>query len=667
MAESSSSAPRWLKRFYEILRPNVPAKAHAAAYTHNAEGLSFLEIKQPQKAEQQFRQALTLRPDWSEALSNLGKALLDLGRFDEAEEMLRNALRGNAADAITHNRLGTVLRNKGEYARAEEQFREAIREDLRFADAHNNLGTVLSEQGKATEAEACFRAAIAHDAKHAMAWCNLGLALSNKGLQKQTDECFLRALGADPRYFYARMTLVMNKLLEVYEDESEIEASRTAYQRALETLTQWLPDDAAQIADVTETIGWVTPFFLAYQGKNDRDLQATYGKFVCTVMARRYPEFATPLPQPAVEPGKPLRIGIVSGFFFDHSVWKTPIRGWIENLDRSRFEIHGYYTRPYQDASTAAAREVCVEFVEGLPFEALARGIRGDALHVVIFPEIGMDPVTTKLASLRLAPVQCTSWGHPITSGMPTIDYYLSSDLMEPESADHMYTEKLIRLPNLSVHYTPPDYPVHSLDRQELGLGEKAVVYLCAQSLYKYLPQFDIVFPCIARQLPDSQFVFFSSQHSKELTEKFQRRIERAFAREGMDPAAHVVMLPRSDNSTFQAIARLSDIFLDSIEWSGCNTTLESMVCGLPAITCKGTAMRGGHTYAFLTMMGLDEFIAPDVPSYVDLAVRLGRDRTWRNSIRSEVLARLPRVFGDMACVRGLEDFLWQAATGSNS
>jgi predicted O-linked N-acetylglucosamine transferase (SPINDLY family) len=200
-----------------------------------------------------------------------------------------------------------------------------------------------------------------------------------------------------------------------------------------------------------------------------------------------------------------------------------------------------------------------------------------------------------------------------------------------------------------------------------LGVRESAVVFLCAQSLYKYMPQFDIVFPRIARQLPDSQFLFFSSQHSNELTEKFRQRIARAFTAEGVDPAAHVVMLPRGDNSTFQAIARLSDIFLDSIEWSGCNTTLESMVCGLPPITCKGAAMRGRHTYAFLTMMGLEEVIAADVPSYIDLAVRLGRDRAWRNEIRAQVSARLPRVFGDMVCVRGLEDFIRQAAAPNSA
>jgi len=60
--------------------------------------------------------------------------------------------------------------------------------------------------------------------------------------------------------------------------------------------------------------------------------------------------------------------------------------------------------------------------------------ILADRLHILVYPEIGMHPPTMQIAALRLAPVQCTAWGHPLTSGLPTVDYYLSSELMEPEN-----------------------------------------------------------------------------------------------------------------------------------------------------------------------------------------------------------------------------------------
>src|SRR5262249_7521549 len=134
--------------------------------------------------------------------------------------------------------------------------------------------------------------------------------------------------------------------------------------------------------------------------------------------------------------------------------------------------------------------------------------ILSDAPHVLLYPEIGMDMATAQLAAQRLAPVQCASWGHPVTSGFPTIDYFLSSDRMEPPDAQAHYTERLVRLPNLSIFYEPPQAPPAGVGRGELGLRADAVAYWCCQSLPKYLPQFDEVFARIAAAVGNCQFAF---------------------------------------------------------------------------------------------------------------------------------------------------------------
>lgn len=628
----------------------------------NELGQVQLKLKKHTDALESFRKALRINPELNSARGNLGQVLRLLGHLAEAEQVLREAVSIIQDDPVMHNRLGTVLRERGCGSEAEYHFREALRLHPGNADILNNLGTVINEQGNMFEAEKCFRSAIAYEPGHAMAQCNLGIILSDRGLQIEAEQCFLAAVKADHKYFYARMCYVMNKLSILYENEEDIECSRSEYQKALLELRDWLPfDDEATIHAAAETVGWITPFYLAYQGKNDRELQAIYGNFICEIMARRYPEFMTPPPIPSLTSSKPLRIGIVSAFFTDHSNWKTPIRGWIENIDQNEFHVFGYYTGFIQDHDTQRAKLACHEFIEGFSFESLARKIRDDALQVLIFPEIGMDPVTTKLATLRLAPVQCNSWGHPVTSGMPTIDYYLSSDLMEPENGQTQYTEKLIRLPNISIHYTPPRYDIPPLSRKDFGLREDKVLYCCAQSLFKYLPRFDYIFPRIAKRVENAQFVFFSSQKSADLTDKFLERIVREFEREGLDASSHIVMMPRMNYATFQAATRICDIYLDSMEWSGCNTTLESLVCNLPVITYRGSTMRGRHTYAFLKMMGFDELIANDLDTYIDLAVHIGLDQTMRERIRSVIPVRLPRIYGDMTCIHALEDFLRQA------
>src|SRR5262249_14263511 len=157
------------------------------------------------------------------------------------------------------------------------------------------------------------------------------------------------------------------------------------------------------------------PFYLPYQGENDRELQTLYGSIVCQALRARY---AMPALPAAPAPDEPIRLGIVSGFFRQHSNWKIPIRGWLEMLDRTRFHVSGYYTASERDRETEAAEALCDRFVQGpVSLDRWRAKILDDAPHVLLFPEIGMDKVTAQLAGQRLAPVQCTSWGHPVTSG----------------------------------------------------------------------------------------------------------------------------------------------------------------------------------------------------------------------------------------------------------
>jgi protein O-GlcNAc transferase len=412
--------------------------------------------------------------------------------------------------------------------------------------------------------------------------------------------------------------------------------------------------------DLAKGVGSSQPFFLAYQGCNDRDLQSLYGSFVCRIMAERYPP-VVPGPPPPPAASEPVRVGIVSGFFREHSNWKLPIKGWLSQLDRRQFRIFGYHTGFHQDAETKAAAAMCERFVQGpppLPVDRWRAEILADAPHVLIYPEVGMDAVAVALAAQRLAAVQCNSWGHPDTSGFPTLDYYLGSDLMEPPDGQDHYTERLVRLPNLSVYCEPVEPPSVPLARRDLGLRASATVYWCGQSLFKYLPQFDYVFPRIARAAGDCQFVFIQYQKSPRITELFRRRLDRAFAAFGLRADQHCVILPRLDSQAFVAATGQCDIFLDSIGWSGCNSTLESLCHDLPIVTMAGSLMRGRHGMAILNRMGVTETIAETIEDYVASAVRLARDVPWRVAVKAKIAAGKHRIYYDNACISALEQFL---------
>jgi protein O-GlcNAc transferase len=312
-----------------------------------------------------------------------------------------------------------------------------------------------------------------------------------------------------------------------------------------------------------------------------------------------------------------------------------------------------------RDAETDTAAKLCERFVRGPRLiEHWRETIAADAPHVLLYPDINMDPAAAGLAALRLAPVQCMSWGHPETSGYPTIDYFLSSELMEPADADAQYTETLVRLPNLSVYYEPFDVAPAQMSRQEFGLRPDAIVYWCGQSLFKYLPQDDDIYPRIAQAVPNCQFAFIEHPNGKSATEVFRKRLERAFAAHGLAAADRCVILPRLLPPQFTAAVGLCDIVLDSIGWSGFTSTLDGFHHDRPIVTLAGSLMRGRHTMAILTMMGITETIAETTEAYVAIAQRLATDATWRAAITERMRATKHLVYRDGACITALEEFL---------
>jgi predicted O-linked N-acetylglucosamine transferase (SPINDLY family) len=119
-------------------------------------------------------------------------------------------------------------------------------------------------------------------------------------------------------------------------------------------------------------------------------------------------------------------------------------------------------------------------------------------------------------------------------------------------------------------------------------------------------------------------------------------------------------MLPHLDPAQYRALNQVADVFLDSIGWSGCNSTMEALACDLPIVTMPGKLMRGRHTHAILKMMGLNDTEARDIDEYVAIAKRLAKEPEWRRVISEKIARTKHLTYRDTACIRGLEEFLKQ-------
>ncbi len=638
------------------LRPGFPP-------AESGRGVAFHHCGREEDAIAMFDRMLAANPDDANTHNNRAVSLHAAGRLADAVEGFRRAIALTPGDAAPHNNLGNVLHHAGRTAEALESFGRALELRPDYAEAYNNRGSAREASGDTEAAIDDYRRAVALRPDYPKAHDNLGSLLSMLGRHDEAQTVLDEVLARRPEHLPTRLHAAFARLRIIYRDMDECDRARAAYGRDLAALTAMpLPTDPAQVAELAEAVGASQPFYLAYQGQDDRALQSAYGSFVCRVLAARYPHFAGRPAMPPLGPGERLRVGILSGFFRHHSNWKIPIHGWLEDLDPTRFAVHGYYTQAIEGPEAARARARCARFVAGSRTTAEWAGtIRADRLHVLLIPEIGMDPMTVRLAALRLAPVQATSWGHPQTSGMPSIDDYLSSELMEPPDGNRYYSERLVRLPGLSFRHLPQPVAADAVGRADLGVEEDAVLFWCCQSLFKYLPRDDDLFARIALQLPQARFLFLGYPLGTAVADLFRARMAGAFAQAGLDADRHCRFLGTLAPGRFAGITGLADVFLDSICWSGCNSTIEALGHGLPVVTLPGNLMRGRHSAAILRMIGLDDLIAGSTDEYVAIAVALGRDPILRAAMSRRIAAGRAAIEQDRRPARGLEAYLLAA------
>ncbi len=418
------------------------------------------------------------------------------------------------------------------------------------------------------------------------------------------------------------------------------------------------------------SLGW--PFYLPYHGPVAPETMAGFGEALAADRAAwaaaRPPIHTTNTPcniAGAAEGHRPLVI-LVSAFWRHHTVGKL-FSGWISGLDRARFRVAALHLGGERDAMTdriAASADLFLHCPRD-PEHAYDR-LRELAPAAVIYPELGMNFDTLRLAALRLAPVQAVSWGHPVTTGLPTMDLFLSSALMEPPGAAAHYCEQLVTLPGLSITWQPPfslpedPAAVRHHVRDGLGLPQDAPVFLCLQTHTKYDPADDILLARIAAGCPQARFLFIEAAPPVPAG-RLRARLGRAFAAEGADAERQIHMVPRLNQLAYRDVNIAGDIFLDTPGWSGGNTTLETIACGRPVVTLPGPWMRARHSAAILRGLDMADTIAESPEAYIETACRLAEHPATRETLGARIALARDALFTDPQPAAALSDVLEQA------
>lgn len=541
---------------------------------------------------------------------NYGRILGELEHYQKEQQLYKSILQINPNDIETLINLSVSLN-------ATKNFAESIHYADRAIQINNKICQAYESRGIAKIGAANIEDGI----KDLEQWVELILK-NNKNLILKN---------------YIKNCFQLINIPPIYKDQEEIENVRNKIKK----ITNQLIEKESQITNSElkqENIGQkvafkLNQFYLAYQQKNDKCLNEK------TVLILRKLLGEQKINKSKINIKKEKKkIAIISTFQFHPKLF---IFDQIVEIDQSRYEIeilifnnkkfeisdHKYKTKHYTlNAET---------------YDEIINKIKNEDFDIVFFPDIGMSIISKILSTQKLGRLTITSWLHPITSGSDSVNVFLSGSLMEKKNSEVHYTEKLVLLPGIGLKIEPKDYLVNRLNYSIEKKERKNFKIACIQTPYKYHPRMDKIFIKLAKAIPNAEFIFIKLQ--QELDTKLIDRIKQNFEKNNLK-TERIKQVERMEKKNYSIFLQNMDIAIDSIGWSGGNTTLDLIGASVPVMTIEGSQMRANHTAGIYKMIGMNDLIFNDDDSLVQAVMTLSNNQNQLMVIKDNLLKNFLKI-----------------------
>ncbi len=593
-------------------------------------------------AEQAYRQALQIKPDFAEAHFNLANLLKQIGQNEAAIQHYRATLRTQPQHLKALYNLSNSLRQAGQYRSAIECFQKLLKLSPGHADAHNNLGATLKEFDDLPAALLHYQFANWLKPQSKEALLNLAQLQATLGQIDASRQLFADLRAQEPDNLSLQL-MQMSICSSIAFNNYEIDAYRQNLVKELQVIIASgrhpdLLSDDAQLCQPS--------FELAYQGRDDKEIKALYAQVFAPAM---------PITEARAKHSGKQKIGFVVTAGHE-GVFIKCMKGILQRFSVAEAELVVVCRQPNgaKILSAGLARDE-LQFLE-LPVSL------GEAIHclqtaqfdLLYYWESGTDALNYFLPYCRLARVQCNAWGWPVTSGIPNMDIFLSMQGVEsPDSASH-YSEQLIQLPHLATCYSRPPVPERLTPRSAFALPPDAHWYLCSQNLRKIHPDYDALVAEVLRQDPKGIFLVTGSK-LPVLNQLLLRRLQSFHP----ELAERIFVLPNQPEADYLSLVAHAEVILDTLYYTGgANTNYDAFACGTPVITLPTRFHRGRFTAAAYAQMGVSGCVASDHADYVSKALQMGTDPASRQQKSQQILEVAVDLFEDLRPVKELEDCL---------
>ena len=433
-----------------------------------------------------------------------------------------------------------------------------------------------------------------------------------KNLKKNRDlENFLK----EKNYFKDKnkKIYINSKLLypEFFSNDDEIIRARKNLENNINELNQSKDLDLKLDGEMLEP-----PIFnLSYDQYENLEINTK----IVQILRKIYPEVNQNFKNKSTDKlNEKIKIGFISEFFSNHTIAKL-FKGIIFNLDKNKFEpfiFHSYKTEKspiFQEFINHEINSDLKNIVLSKNFQKNIEEIQRTNLDIIFFPDIGMSSEFYYLSFIRFAKTQITSWGHPITTGNHSIDYFLSSKLLETENSQKKFSEKLILSDYLPMYFYKPKILKKLLDDQMI----KKNVYFCSQNLMKFHPHFDEIIAKILRKDKKAKILFI-----KDKSEILSKKIIDRFKKNSLIDFDRINFLGKMSVEEYINLCGSSSVLLDTLYFGAGNSFHESMFYGTPTVSMPTENLKSRIVLGAYKQMQIENPpIVNSIDDYVETSV----------------------------------------------
>ena len=377
-------------------------------------------------------------------------------------------------------------------------------------------------------------------------------------------------------------------------------------------------------------------FWLPYQGRNDdkelleqffnalannSDIKRITSKFKCKHSSKAE--------------SSPIKIGILSNFWGEYHPVNLHYSGIINHLISTDIKVEiiiGNFVRQSEQNEIERRYGTTVTRLNK-SFERNCKTISELELDLLLYPDIGMSSDTYLLGLARLAPVQAVMSGHPCSTGLNEIDYFISSQLMETESAQINYTEQLINFQKMptSMKYVKSN----ENSEQAIKLDDNKIKIGFIHSLFKLTPDFDETLAQVTEIDEKVDIIIINTHpiHLKKIKERWQAKHLKLLER--------VKIIPKMGYHQFINLITQLDLVVDPYGFGAGTVFYQCMACGVPVVTKPSNLLKtrvstGGYNQMQLT----DPPIAKNNEEYIEIIRNLVKCKNARNKLSLEIKER---------------------------